>query len=81
MAAFNFEPGNARGMFERHFSVRFLAEVWGFSEDTIRQWAEDEPGVLRSGAEGGRGETRRVCLRIPESVALRIYNKHSAKGR
>lgn len=66
-------------IFERHFSTRTLAELWGFSEDTIQRWAEDEDDVLRCGSEGGRGRKRRVTLRIPESVAQRIYLKHSKR--
>ncbi len=63
-------------IFERHFSTKTLAEMWCFSEDTIQRWAEDEEGVLRCGSDGGRNG-RRVTLRIPESVARRIYEKHT----
>jgi hypothetical protein len=67
-------PFIPNGMFERHFSPRTLAELWGFSEDTIQRWFEDEPGVLKCGSEGGRGKPRRVSLRIPEAVAARVYH-------
>lgn len=63
--------------FERHFSPRTLAEMWGFSEDTIIRWFEDEAGVLKCGTEGLRGKRRKVTLRIPESVALRVYRERS----
>jgi hypothetical protein len=62
-------------LFERHFSPRTLAEVWGFSEDTILRWFEDVPGVLKCGAEGGRGKRRKVTIRIPESIALSVYSE------
>ena len=58
---------------ERHFSPRTLAELWGFSEDTIIRWFEDEPGVLKCGEAGGGGRRRKITLRIPESVAIRVY--------
>jgi hypothetical protein len=64
-------------MFERHFSPRTLSELWGFSEDTIQRWFEDAPGVLRHGETGNarRGRRRKVFLRIPESVAMKIYRE------
>lgn len=64
-------------IFERHFSPRTLAELWGYSEDTILRWAEHEEGVLRCGSEGGRGRKRKRTIRIPESVARRMYEKHT----
>lgn len=63
-------------VFERHFTPKTLAELWSLSEDTIQRWAEDEDGVLRCGSEGGRNGRRRVTLRIPETVAMRMYQKH-----
>jgi hypothetical protein len=63
--------------FERHFSPRTLAELWSFSEDTIVRWFEEEAGVLKCGQAGnGRGRGK-VSLRIPESVALRIYQERT----
>lgn len=62
-------------LFERHFSTRTLAEIWGFSEDTVARWFEDEPGVLKHGETNTkRGKRRKLYLRIPESVALRVYH-------
>jgi hypothetical protein len=60
---------------ERHFSAGTLAELWGVSEDSIRRWFEDEPGVLKFGSKGERGRRRRLTLRIPESVASRVYGR------
>jgi hypothetical protein len=62
-------------LLERHFSPRTLAEVWGFSEDTILRWFEDVPGVLKCGTEAGRGKRRKITIRIPESVALAVYSE------
>ena len=64
---------NAPSPLERHFSPRTLAEMWGFSEDTIIRWFEDEPGVLKCGMDGAAGRRRKITLRIPESVATRVY--------
>jgi hypothetical protein len=70
-------PSLAGQMFERHFSPRTLSELWGFSEDTIQRWFEDEEGVLRHGEAGDAKsrKRRKVFLRIPESVAMRIYRE------
>lgn len=65
------------GMTERHFTPRTLAEVWCVSEDTVVRWFRDEAGVLKIAAEGRRKRGGRVSLRIPESVALRVYRERS----
>jgi hypothetical protein len=62
-------------IFERHFSPRTLSELWGFSEDTIVRWFEDDPAVLKCGCDGARGKRRKITLRIPESIAMRIYQE------
>lgn len=62
-----------------HFGPSFYAELWGLSTDTIIRWFEDEPGVLKSGKEAGRGSRRKITLRIPWSVAMRVH-QHRSKG-
>ena len=62
-------------MYERHFSPRTLAEIWGFDEDTIRKWFADLDGVLRCGTEPGRGRRPRLTMRIPESIAVKVYSE------
>jgi hypothetical protein len=64
--------------FERHFTPQELAELWHLSVDTIRAMFAKEPGVfitngIRSDA---RARSRRYrTIRIPESVALRVYTR------
>jgi len=61
---------------ERHFSPRTLAELWGYSESTIRRRFQDEPGVVKIGSMGRRdGKRDYATLRIPESVARRVYRE------
>ena len=48
---------------ERHFSPTELAAQWGVSTSYIRSRFRHEPGVVKLGK----------VLRIPESVALRVY--------
>ena len=64
--------------FERHFTTRDLAELWKFDETRIRRIFQDEPGVLKVGRSNRRdGKRDYVTLRIPESVALRIYQERT----
>jgi hypothetical protein len=69
------EPPQIVGPFERHFSPQDLAELWRLDADTIRRLFEKEPGVLivEPGAKN-RGRRYRT-MRIPESVALRVYRR------
>jgi hypothetical protein len=64
--------------FERHFTPRQLAEIWVLDESTIRRLFLDEPGVLKYGNSYARsGRREYVTLRIPESVARRVYARRS----
>ena len=59
---------------ERHYSPEQLAELWGFSADTIRRLFEREPGVLVM-ERNVAGRRRYRTLRIPESVAERVHRR------
>jgi hypothetical protein len=64
--------------FGKHLAARDLASIWGLDETTIRRMFQDEPGVFKIGREGRRdGKRDYVTLRIPEAVALRVYEKRS----
>ena len=81
MVAFmgNQEPrGAEKTTFERHFTPRQLANLWLLHESTIRRMFLDELGVLKYG-KTSRHDGRRdyVTLRIPESVARRVYEKQT----
>jgi hypothetical protein len=62
---------NRTAIFERHFTPKTLAELWAVSSDTIYRWFKVEPGVIKTA--GGD-------LRIPESVAERVYRNHSSEA-
>jgi hypothetical protein len=50
--------------------------LWGFDHTTIRRMFIDEPGVLKEGKQVRRdGKRPYVSLRIPESVARRVYER------
>lgn len=61
---------------ERHLTVEELAEKWAMSEDFVRKLFQNEPGVVVfHRARPGRRVYRTV--RIPESVAQRVYQRLS----
>lgn len=58
--------------FERHYTTQEIAEQWNCSAFEVHRIFAREPGVLRLGAMTSRRRTRHE-LRIPESVAARVY--------
>ena len=64
--------------FERHYTPKEIATLWGLDESTVRRIFVDEPGVLKIGKSNRRdGKRDYVSLRIPESVAQRIHRERS----
>jgi len=64
----------------RHYSPDELAECWQLSVDSVRRLFENEPGVLVfENPERGSARRRRT-LRIPESVAERVYHRLSIRA-
>ncbi len=60
---------------EPHYTPQFLAELWGVSPDTVVRWFQDEKGVLKTGNPSRNGKRTRIELRIPNSVARRVYQE------
>ena len=62
---------------EPHHSVQFYAELWSLDETTVRRMFENEPDVLRitKGKKRKNGIREYVTLRIPYSVAERVYRR------
>lgn len=54
---------------EKHYSVKELASLWGVSADTVRRRFNGEPGILNLKTNYN------AMMRIPESVAKRVYNR------
>ena len=61
------------------FSPAELADKWSLSADTITRMFEREPGVLIFENPGRSPIRRRRTLRIPESVAERVYVRLTAR--
>jgi hypothetical protein len=74
------QPSQSRQAFEEHhFSIRYWAERWGFSEKTLRDWFRDEfdPGILRQPNVGRRKKRDYITLMISPSASARIYAKRT----
>lgn len=66
---------------ERHYSVRFWSQRWGFSEKTIREWFRDEygPGILRQPNVGRRKKRDYITITISPTAAARVYAKRTGQ--
>jgi hypothetical protein len=58
--------------FDEHFTVQELAAKWKYSRRPVQRIMEKEPDVVRLGEERP-GKRRHLTLRIPASVARRVY--------
>jgi hypothetical protein len=58
---------------ERHYRVRELAVLWGFSDNTIIKLFATEQGVIR--LQPCAGKRKYQTLSIPESVAARVHER------
>ena len=64
--------------FEQHFEPSELAKLWKLDATTIRKIFQDQPGVFKHGKSNRRdGKRDYVTLRIPKSVAERVYRERS----
>jgi len=66
---------------ERHYTITELAKAWHLSYNHLREWFQSEPGVIKFGTgklNKGRKRTN-VQLRVPESVARRVYRRRTGK--
>lgn len=59
------------------FTVAQIASMWQLSTDTIQRWFENESGVIVSGNKNPRGKRKRITLRIPREVMLRVKKRRS----
>jgi hypothetical protein len=63
-----------------HYSPQFYAELWGISVSTVLRWFQDLDGVLRVSLPSKNGKRARIELRIPFSLAMRVYREHTRSG-
>jgi hypothetical protein len=60
-------------VFERHFTPQELGEVWGLSARFVRELFRNESGVLMIDRPEKMHKRAYASIRIPESVAIRVY--------
>ena len=64
--------------FEIHYTPEELAKLWKLDPSTIRRMFRDEVGVMKYSSTGTNdGRREYFTLRIPESVARRVYAQRS----
>lgn len=66
---------------ERHYTLTELAKAWRISRRSLHPWFINEPGVIKFGAAKlTKGRKRvHVSLRVPESVARRVYRRRTGR--
>lgn len=65
---------------ERHYTVNELASMWRLSGEFVRQLVQHEPGVTEW-VRQQPGRRRYRVLRIPQSVAERVYRRALSKAQ
>lgn len=65
---------------EPKYTPEDLAKLHKLHPSTIRKLFLDEPGVLRIGHFSGRGKRQYFTLRIPQSVAIRVFARLTVGG-
>jgi hypothetical protein len=63
-----------------HYSPQFFAEWWAISVSTVIRWFQDLDGVLKIGVPSNNGKRVRIELRIPLSLAMRVYRERTRGG-
>lgn len=66
---------------EQHYTPGELAKRWGFSVDFVRRLFRDEEGVIVINRKEKMHKRGYVTLRIPASVAERVYAQLVARRR
>ena len=67
--------------FERHYTVKELAQLWAWSAKTVFRRFVGEPGVLLVRREEALHKRPYSQLRIPESVALKVHERYAVKRK
>ena len=65
---------------ERHYTINELASIWRLSAEYVRQIVQHEPGVTEW-VRQQPGRRRYRVLRVPQSVAERVYRRALGRAR
>lgn len=68
-------------MLEQHYTPGQLGKRWGLSDDFVRQLFRGEEGVIEVDRPEKMHKRGYTSLRIPESVAQRVYARLVSKRR
>ena len=71
-------PGS--NLTEPHYTVKELGAMWRLSPAKVRRMFRNELGVRRFGVEKKGHKRAYVTLRIPASVAERVYERCMCPG-
>jgi hypothetical protein len=58
---------------EKHYTVKQVAQLWAWSDDTVRRVFRREVGVIAIRHPERRGKRPYSRLSIPESVLVRVH--------
>lgn len=67
-------------MAERHYTPLELAKLWNLSARFVRDLFRNEPGVMVVDRPEEKHKRGYASLRIPESVAGRVYHRLTARA-
>ena len=65
---------------EKHYTINELAAMWRLSGEFVRQLVQHEPGVSEW-VRQQPGRRRYRVLRVPQSVAERVYRRALTKAQ
>lgn len=65
---------------ERHYTIKELASMWRLSGEFVRQLVQHEPGVTEWVRQKA-GRRRYRVLRVPQTVAERVYRRALTKAQ
>jgi len=74
------QPEATEPFAERHYTINELASLWRLSGEFVRQLIQHEPGVTEW-VRQQPGRRRYRVLRVPRSVAERVYRRALGKAR
>jgi hypothetical protein len=66
---------NSNPALERHYTVQEIAELWGYSRQTVSRMFRNESGVLQITNAPSKHRRIHITLRVPESVVIRVHNR------
>ena len=70
----------SNAMLEQHYTPIEIGKLWRLSARLVRETFRDEPGVLVIDRPEQMHKRGYATIRIPESVAKRVYDRMHTKA-